>query len=90
MDPYKVLKNKLNEMYDLGDFHQAQLLMALPPAAGDMRPSELMDRMKALIALEAHLPHRDKIFYRSKPILDKLKLYRKWYSTGQRVIIFLH
>ena len=38
----------------------------------------------------AHLPHYfegpDKIFYRSKPILDQLKLYRKWYSTGQRLL----
>ena len=33
-----------------------------------------------------HLPHYieapEKIFYRLKPILDQLKLYRKWYSTS--------
>ena len=27
----------------------------------------------------------DKIFYWSEPILDLLKLYRKWYSTGRRL-----
>ena len=39
-------------MYNLSDFEQAELLMALPPAAGDVRPSELMDHMKALMRPE--------------------------------------
>ena len=47
-DPYMVLKTHLINMYDLSDFQRAELLMALPPVAGDMRPSELMDKMKAL------------------------------------------
>ena len=51
-DPYQVLKEKLIEMYDLSDFQQAKLPMALPLAAGDVHPSELMDRMKALMPLE--------------------------------------
>ena len=36
-----------------------------------------------------YLPHYivvpDKLFYWSKPILDQLKKYWKWYSTGQRL-----
>ena len=39
-------------MYNLSDFEQAELLMALPPAAGDVQPSELMDHMKALMRPE--------------------------------------
>ena len=39
-----------------------------------------------------HLPHYieapdKKIIYPSKPILDQLKLCRKWYSTSQRLLL---
>ena len=46
---------------------------------------ETLGFLKEYLSLP-HLPHRDKIFYQSKPILDRLK---KWYSTGRRVIILL-
>ena len=39
-------------MNDLCDFQRVELLMALPPAPGDVQPSELMDPMKALMLLE--------------------------------------
>ena len=43
-----------------------------------------------LFSTSTHLPHYikvpAKIFYRWKPILDQLKLYRKWYSTGGRLL----
>ena len=38
--------------------------------------------MYGKVIVMSHLPHYieacDKIFYRSKPLLDQLKLYRKW------------
>ena len=43
--PYRFLKNKLIEMYNLGDFTRAELLRALSTAAGDMHPSELMAKL---------------------------------------------
>ena len=52
-DPYKVLKNKLIELYDLDNFEWAELLPHGPaPTAGDMRPSQLMDWMRATEELE--------------------------------------
>ena len=48
-DPYQTLKDKLMDMYELTDFQRAELLTALPPAAADVRPSELLDRMLALV-----------------------------------------
>ena len=36
-------------MYDLSNYQRAKLLAALPPAACDVNPSELMDRMLALL-----------------------------------------
>ena len=46
--------------------------------------------MYGKVIVMSHLPHYieacDKIFYRSKPILDQLKLYWKWYSTGRRLL----
>jgi len=45
-------RRRLIEMDDLSDYQRAELLMALPPLVGDMRPSELLDKMKALTPLE--------------------------------------
>ena len=36
----------------------------------------------------SQLPHRDKRLNRLNPIFDRSRLYRKWYSTGRRGIIF--
>ena len=38
-DSYQALKVKLVEMYNMSNYQQAELLMVLPPAAGDVRPS---------------------------------------------------
>ena len=38
-DSYQALKFKLVEMYNMSNYQQAELLMVLPPAAGDVRPS---------------------------------------------------
>ena len=46
--PWKI-KYKLVEMYDLSNYHRAELLAALPPAAGEVHTLELMDRMLALL-----------------------------------------
>ena len=48
-DAYGKIKSKLVEMYDLSNYQRAKLLAALPPAACDVNPSELMDRMLALL-----------------------------------------
>ena len=47
-DPYSKLKARLLELYDMSDYEKAELLNALPPVDGDMRPSMLLDRMRAL------------------------------------------
>ena len=47
-DPYSVLKHRLIELYDLSDYKRAELLMALPQVIGDMRPSMLLNKMRAL------------------------------------------
>ena len=47
-DPNSVLKRWLIELYDLSDYERAELLMALPQVDGDMRPSMLLDKMRAL------------------------------------------
>ena len=39
--------------------------------------------------IDSHLPHLDKFCNRSKVFCNRLKLYRKWYSTCRRLIIFL-
>ena len=41
-DPYSVFKARLMELYDLSDYEKAELLMALPPVEGDVRPSMLL------------------------------------------------
>ena len=46
-DPYSKLKARLLELYDMNDYEKAELLNALPPVDGDMRPSMLLDRMRA-------------------------------------------
>ena len=38
-DSYQALKFKLVEMYNMSNYQQAELLMLLLPAAGDVRPS---------------------------------------------------
>ena len=48
-DPYFVLKRQLIELYDLSDYERAELLMVLPQVDGDMRPSMLLDKMRALM-----------------------------------------
>ena len=45
----------------LFNFQSAELLTALPPVAGHMRPSELMDKMKAL-ALPEELERPSSLF----------------------------
>merc|ERR1711911_410007 len=47
-DPYSPMKARLLELYDMNDFEKAELLNALPAVDGDMRPSMLLDRMRAL------------------------------------------
>ena len=47
-DPYSVLKHRLIEFYDLRDYKRAELLMALPQVDGDMPPSMLLNKMRAL------------------------------------------
>ena len=47
-DPYPVLKCQLIKLYNLSDYKRAELLMALPQVDGDMRPSMLLDKMRAL------------------------------------------
>ena len=47
-NPYSVLKRWLIELYDFSDYERAKLLMALPQVDGDIRPSMLLDKMKAL------------------------------------------
>ena len=47
-DPYFVLKRRLIELYDLNNYKRAELLMVLPQVDGDMRPSMLLDKMRAL------------------------------------------
>ena len=51
-DPYQALKNKLISMYNQTNFQHAELLTALPSATADMRLSELLNRMLALLPLE--------------------------------------
>ena len=51
-DPYQALKNKLISMYNQTNFQRAELLTALPSATADMRLSELLNRMLALLPLE--------------------------------------
>ena len=46
-DPYSALKRLLMELYDLSDYERAELLMALPQGDGDIRPSVLLDKMRA-------------------------------------------
>ena len=47
-DPYLVLKCQLIELYNLSDYERAEFLMVLPQVDGDMRPSMLLDKMRAL------------------------------------------
>ena len=51
-NPYQALKNKLTSMYNLTNFQRAEHLTALPSTTADMRLSELLDRMSALLPPE--------------------------------------
>ena len=47
-DPYSVLKRRFIDLYNLSDYERAELLMALPQVDGDMPPSMLLNKMRAL------------------------------------------
>ena len=47
-DPYSILKRRLIELCDLSDYEKAELFMVLPQVDGDMRPTMLLDKMRAL------------------------------------------
>ena len=49
-----VFIDKSIEMYNLSDYQRAELLMSLLPSTGDIHPSELIDRLKALMLLHVH------------------------------------
>ena len=50
------------ELYDLSDYKRAELLMALPQVNSDMRPSMLLNKMRALMPPE-ELTQRTSLFW---------------------------
>ena len=58
-DPYGVLRSRLLQTHSLTDYARCESIMSLP-LSGDMLPSALLSRMRALLPIE----HQDCLFLR--------------------------